>query len=127
MLKNMNRFDEEAEMLYANFTGLRDLPIPSDVGKAAKHALMLIREWSKTRECMLDAQKAAVDAAPFVHARLSAMAVNVSTDVVQKPGGEMTKEQRMDYFNKLRLRPTSHVPLQITIDNETGDHVEEDE
>ncbi len=127
LLKNMNRFDEEADMLYANFCGLREMPMPKDPDKAAKHMLTLIREWSKTRECMLDAQHCAVDAAPFMHQRLSATDINLSVGVVNKPAGEMTEEQKIDYFNKLRMRPTSHVPLQVTLDNETGDPVEENE
>jgi len=127
MLKNMNQFDDEADLLYAEYQELKKIPVPKDESKKIKHFMKMMEHWSKTRECMLDAQKAAVDAAPFMHQRLSATDINLSVGVVTKPAGEMTEEQKIDYFNKLRLRPTSHVPLQITVDNETGDSVEEGE
>jgi hypothetical protein len=93
-----------------------------------EEVLELLKEMSGYR---MNAQKCAVDAASFIHPRLSAVAVKVeNTPVHAKPETQMTDDELADYYNKLRLRPTSVEPLNIvTIDNDTGEpvHVEEDE
>jgi hypothetical protein len=47
---------------------------------------------------------------------------------IRKPAGfnEMTSEQKDSYFNELRQRPASHIPLLVVLDNETGEAVSED-
>jgi hypothetical protein len=124
MLHYMNRFDEEAEVLYAKLLALRTVNPDKFSEKAlAQHKENLREAWSEFRECTLDAHRFAVDAAPFVHQRLSATTHTIQGPVT-KPAGEMTEEQEVDYFNKLRLRPASHVAMEITIDNETGEVVD---
>ena len=122
MLKNMERFDKEADKLYGELQELRQRR-PSGTKQLVAYMKELVDAWSVFRECTLDAQRFAVDAAPFMHQRLSATTHTIQGPVT-KPSGEMTEEQKVDYFNKLRLRPASHVPLEITLDNETGEVVE---
>jgi hypothetical protein len=81
----------------------------------------------KQRECRLDAQKCAVDCAGFVHPKLSSMSVNLTNDTIKTTHDEngMSDEELADYYNKLRLRPTSTTPL--TIDNDTGNVVQHED
>jgi hypothetical protein len=124
MLHYMNRFDDEAEALYEKLLDLRKVNTSKMSKKSQdEHKDKLREAWSLFRECTLDAHKFAVDAAPFVHQRLSAATIAVTTENITKPAGDMTEEQKADYFNKLRLRPASHVPMQVTLDNETGEVV----
>lgn len=125
MLKNMNRFDDEADKLYEKLEALRAENPKDKTVKALKDYLESLRDsWSEWRECAMDAQKCAVDAAPFMHQRLSQANVNVTHENIVKPV-DMTPEQKSDYYNKLRMRPASHKPLNLLLDNKTGDIVHE--
>jgi hypothetical protein len=118
MLKNMRFYDEKAESMLA--------VVESKLGDkkvVAAEILALLQEMSNYR---MSAQKCACDAAPFVHPKLSAIAVKVDDERMKaKPEGDMTPDELSDYYNKLRLRPTSVEPL--IIDNETGDPVHADD
>jgi hypothetical protein len=110
MLKNMRFYDEKAESMLA--------VVESKLGDkkvVAAEILALLQEMSNYR---MSAQKCACDAAPF--------AVKVDDERMKaKPEGDMTPDELSDYYNKLRLRPTSVEPL--IIDNETGDPVHADD
>ncbi len=129
MLKNMRRFDNEGDDMYCELLDFvkEHKPGPksklSDVNEYVDKVMSIL---TKQRECRLDAQKCAVDCAGFVHPKLSAMQVNVTEDKVSKPAptNSMTPEQKVDFFNKLRMRPASVVPLLVTIDNDTGDVID---
>ena len=127
MLQNMERFDDEANALYAKLQDMVDNGAPPKSASRREHLEFfdkVMELMSKMRECRLDAQKCAVDAAPFIHPRLSAVAHQVTQDEIKKPAGDMTSEQKAEYFNQLRLRPASHRPVPIVLDNETGEEVE---
>jgi len=117
MLKNMRYYDEKAEAAM-NWIENR----MNDPKAKAPEVLALLQEMSEYR---MKAQKCACDAAPFVHSKLASITHTVNTDtVVAKHEDEMSDEELADYYNKLRLRPTSHVPL--VIDNETSEEVMDD-
>lgn len=127
MLKNMRRFDEEADGLWSEV--MIAMGQMADTIKTSQEKFDFLDKMTATlgkmRECRLDAQKCAVDAAPFVHAKLSSVSVSVTDDKLsRKSEGAMTDEEKQDYFNKLRLRPVTDTPLSVTIDNETGEEVE---
>lgn len=114
MLKNMRFYDEKAEALLST---LEERII--DKKTAPLELVQLLQEMSGFR---MSAQKCACDAAPFVHPKLSAIAVKVDDRPMQaKPEDQMSKDELSQYYNQLRLRPTSVTPL--VIDNETGDPV----
>jgi hypothetical protein len=123
MLKNMNRFDEEADALYAKYLEIRN-SYPEGKSKRAliKYLRELMGAWGQARECMMDAQHCAVDAAPFMHQRLSASTVSVEDKTIHRARDEtaMSDEELASYasyYNQLRLRPTSVKPMLI-LDNE---------
>jgi hypothetical protein len=71
------------------------------------------------RECRLDAQRCAVDAAPFMHSRRAQVTIKDETKTITaKPETQQSEEELADYFSKLRTRPATVEPL--IIDNETG-------
>lgn len=119
MLKNMYFYDDKADKLLDDLVS----KLQSSKKSSPTELVELLSELNSFR---MSAQKCACEAAPFVHPKLSSQDVNVTTETVVKPGGDMTAEQRADYYQKLRMRPTSHKPLAITLDNETGDLVPED-
>jgi hypothetical protein len=79
MLKNMNRFDDEADSLSAELQRLRQVNVSKMTKALIKHIERLKLVWSAFRECTLDAQKFAVDAAPFMHQRLAMLTVKPRT------------------------------------------------
>lgn len=118
MLRNMRFYDEKAEsaMKWVEEKMQAKKTTPLEV-------LELLKEMSEYR---MQAQKCAVDCAPFVHPKLSAIAVKVDNEPIKaKEEGSMTPDELADYYNKLRSRPTSDIPLVVTIDNETGDVVDD--
>ena len=128
MLKNMRRFDDEAEGMYNNLREMVESGRPPKSASADVHMAYfdkVMELLSKMRECRLDAQKCAVDAAPFVHPRLTTVEYKNTTDTIKaKPEVEMSEDEMIDYYNKLRERPLSVAPL--VIDNETGEQVHEE-
>lgn len=59
-----------------------------------------------------------------MHPRLTAIQHTVTNDEIRtKPESDMSDEEAADYYNRLRLRPTSVNPL--VIDHETGEVVHE--
>lgn len=129
MLKNMNRFDEEADELYAKLNHIIETETPAKNAKREVHDAFftkMMELMSKMRECRLDAQKCAVDAAPFMHQKLAATTLTITTDTIKaKPETQMSEDELVDYYAKLRMRPTTIAPL--VIDNETGEAVNNDE
>src|SRR6266576_5486020 len=102
MIKNMRDFDKEGDHLYNDLLAmLMDHKpganaTPEEVREHVSQVMVLL---AKKRECKLDAQKCASDAAPFINPRLSAIAHIVKNETVnRKPEDEMTEEQRLDYF-----------------------------
>ncbi len=130
MLKNMERFDDEADGIYTQLKSVIENAKPPEKAPRKEHEAFfdkVLELMSKMRECRLDAQKCAVDAAPFVHPKLASVAHTISSAVEKrKAESEMSEEESADYFNRLRLRPTQVNPLTVVIDNETGDVVHED-
>jgi hypothetical protein len=128
MLKNMERFDEEADGLYSKLSSMIENGKPSSKAPRKEHLEFFDKVMSlmgKMRECRLDAQRCAADAAPYMHQRLAAVQHTMSNDTIKaKPESDMSDEELADYYNKLRLRPTSVNPL--VIDNDTGEPVHED-
>jgi hypothetical protein len=121
MIKNMLHYDEKADEL------LHDIVQALHFSKKKPDPLALIEMLGKLNGMRMDAQRCACDAAPFVHAKLANMQVTVEDKAITRAAEEtaMTDEQVSDYFNKLRMRPTTIKPLEIiTLDNETGDPVE---
>jgi hypothetical protein len=111
MLKNMRFYDEKAEaaMLWVENR-------MSDPKTQAPEVLKLLQEMSEYR---MKAQKCATDAAVYVHPKLATIEHKHTTDTVTKPAEEdMSPEELSDYYNKLRLRPTTTTPLTIVIENE---------
>ena len=120
MLRNMRFYDEKAEAML----GVIESKL-GDQKSVPAELLELLREMSTYR---MSAQKCAVDAAPFVHPKLSAIEYKNTTDkIAGKPEDQMSREELADYWRQLRDRPLTTSPL--IIDNETGDpvHAEEDE
>jgi len=112
MLKNMRYYDDKAEAamkwVETKLTNPKSQP---------KEVLALLHELSEYR---MQAQKCACEAAPYVHPKLASIEHRKVDDrITAKPEVQMTDEELDDYYNKLRTRPTTHVPL--IIDNETGD------
>ncbi|MEH2583595.1 hypothetical protein V1281_005490 [Nitrobacteraceae bacterium AZCC 2161] len=123
MLKNMERFDDEADGLYSKLSSMIENGKPSSKAPRKEHLEFFDKVMSligKMRECRLDAQRCATDAAPYMHQRLAAVQVSVSNDTIKaKPEHEMSADELAEYYNKLRMRPTSVNPL--VIDNESGE------
>lgn len=121
MLKNMRFYDEKAEammtVLEEKLANRKTLP---------EDLLKLLSEMSGYR---MSAQKCAVEAAPYVHPKLASIEHKVDNTPIQaKSETAMSDEELADYYNKLRLRPTSVEPLSVVVlDNETGDPVRVDE
>ena len=63
----------------------------------------------------MKAQKCAVDAAPFLHPRLSAIQMNVNHTKDRRPDASAPITEVEDEFRRLRSAPT------ITIDHEPQD------
>jgi hypothetical protein len=128
MLKNMERFDEEADGLYAKLSSMIENGKPSSKAPRKEHVEFFDKVMSltgKMRECRLDAQRCATDAAPYTHQRLAAVQHTVTSDTIRaKPESDMSADELADYYNKLRLRPASPNPL--IIDNDVGEPVHED-
>jgi hypothetical protein len=128
MLKNMERFDEEADGLYSKLSNLIENGKPSSKAPRREQLEFFDKVMSlmgKMRECRLDAQRCATDAAPYMHQRLAAVQHTVSNDTIKaKPESDMTDEEMADYYNKLRLRPASANPL--IINNDIGEPMHED-
>lgn len=122
MIKNMLHYDEAADKLVAEFM------IAVRSSKKKLDPVQLLEMMGKISSARMDAQKCAVDAAPFVHSKLATMQLNVTNDdpiVRAHNETSMTEEQLVVYYNKLRMRPTDVKPVEIvTLDNETGDEVE---
>jgi hypothetical protein len=112
MLRNMRYYDDKAEKAMRWVESRME-----DSKTKAPEVLALLQEMSEYR---MKAQKCACEAAPFVHPKLANIQHNVTTDKVKaKPEDQMSPEELDDYYNQLRMRPTTHVPL--IIDNNTGD------
>lgn len=138
MLKNMRRFDNDAEELYRE---LQDLIASSKPSERAPYEQKLeyIHEvlalLARKRECTMDAQRCATDAAPYVHPKVGMIEAPKDTGnkLESKSEADMSKDELRDYYNNLRIRPLSLEPLEVvspaatTIDNETGDVVPETE
>jgi hypothetical protein len=122
MLKNMDRFDREADVMYAKLNDMVDNCRPPKNAPLEVHKEFL-REvkdlMAKMRDCRMDAQKCAVDAAPFMHSRRAQVTIKDETKTITaKPETQQSEEELADYFSKLRTRPATVEPL--IIDNETG-------
>jgi hypothetical protein len=118
MLKNMRYYDEKAE------AAMRWIEQKLGNPKSQpKEVLALLKELSEYR---MQAQKCACEAAPYVHPKLASIE-HIKTDnrIKAKQESDMTDEELDEYYNKLRTRPTTHVPL--IIDNDTGDTMIENE
>ncbi len=121
MLKNMRFYDNKAEAMMRTLeTKIADMKTPP------MELLELLKEMSGYR---MNAQKCAVDAAGFVHPKLSSIVHKVDNNKIEaKREDGMSEDELVDYYNKLRLRPTQVDPLEIvTLDNATGEPVSEDE
>ena len=121
-------FDDEADGLCAKLNGMVENARPSKKASAKEHLEFfdkLMSLMGKMRECRLDAQRCATDAAPHMHQRLAAAQHTVTNDTIgAKPEHDMTPDELADYYNKLRLRPASANPL--VIDNDIGEPMHED-
>ncbi len=116
MLRNMRFYDEKAE---SAMKWVQDRMTANDV--KAPDVLALLKEMSEYR---MQAQKCAVDAAPFVHPRLANTTYKLDDGTLRaKAEGDMTTEEVTEYYSKLRLRPTDVRPL--VIDNDTGERVDD--
>lgn len=122
MLKNMDRFDREADTLYEKLNDLVDncRPPKSASYEVHKEFLKKVTElMGKMRECRLDAQRCAVDAAPFMHSKRAQITIKEETNTIAaKPETQQDREELIDYYAKLRTRPVTVDPL--IIDNDTG-------
>jgi hypothetical protein len=124
MIRNMLHYDEKADELMAEI--IKALHF----SKKKPDAMELLDKLKALNDMRMQAQKCAVDAAPFVHPKLSNIEMKVDSAPVERPADEsaMTEEQLVEYYNKLRTRPTSIKPMEVvTLDNETGEQVLEDE
>jgi hypothetical protein len=68
LLKNMERFDEEADGLCAKLNDMVENARPSKKASAKEHLELFDKVMSlmgKMRECRLDARRCATDAAPY--------------------------------------------------------------
>lgn len=121
MLKNMYFYDDKASKLLE----ILEQKI-GDKKVQPMELLELLKEMSSFR---MSAQKCACDAAPFVHAKLSAIALKVDDSAVRRTMDEtaMSDDELSDYYNNLRLRPTSVKPMEIILDNETGQQINEED
>jgi hypothetical protein len=128
MLKNMEHFDEEADGLYSRLISMIENGKPSSKAPRREHVEFfdkLMSLMGKMRECRLDAQRCATDAAPYMHQRLAAVQHTVSNDTIKaKPESDMSDDELADYYNKLRLRLASAAPL--IIDNDVGETMHEE-
>ncbi|WP_461326090.1 hypothetical protein [Bradyrhizobium diazoefficiens] len=124
MLKNMNRFDKEADSLSAELQRLRQVNVSKMTQKALiKHIERLKLVWSAFRECTLDAQKFAVDAAPFMHQRLAMLTVKPEdSSPINRIREEtaMSDDELAAYYNDLRLRPATVEPMVVTLGMKMG-------
>jgi hypothetical protein len=94
MLKNMERFDFEADGLYSKLTNMIENGKPSSKAPRKEHIEFFDKVMDlmgKMRECRLDAQRCATDAAPYVHPRLAAIQHTVTNDKIKaKPESDMS-------------------------------------
>lgn len=122
MLKNMDKFDEEADHLQSKLVDLIDNCRPPKSAPRSEHKEFLgtVKDlMGKMRECRMDAQRCAVDAAPYMHSRLASITVKQETkSIAAKPETQQSEDELVDYYAKLRTRPVTVDPL--IIDNETG-------
>jgi hypothetical protein len=123
MIKNMLYYDEKAD------TMVKDIVHALHFSKKKVDPMELLDKLKVANETRMQAQKCACEAAPFVHSKLANMQVTVEDKAITRAAEEtaMTDEQLSDYYNMLRLRPTTVKPLEIiTLDNDTGEPVEGD-
>jgi hypothetical protein len=118
----MDKFDEEADHLQSKLVDLIDNCRPPKSASRNEHKefLGMVKDlMSKMRDCRMDAQRCAVDAAPYMHSRLASITVKQENNqITAKPEMQQSEEELADYFSKLRTRPATVEPL--IIDNETG-------
>jgi hypothetical protein len=114
MLKNMRYYDDKAEAAMKW--------LEAKMANAKSQPLEVIKLLTELSEYRMNAQKCAVEAAPYVHPRLATIEhVRKDEAIKAKPESDMSEEELEDYYSKLRLRPTTHVPL--VIDNDTSEVV----
>ena len=138
MLKNMRRFDNDAEELYQELQNLIASSKPSERApyeQKLEYIHEVLALLARKRECTMDAQRCATDAAPYIHPKVGTIEAPKQTDnkLESKSEADMTKDELREYYNNLRVRPLSLEPMEVvlssttTIDNDTGDVVSETE
>jgi hypothetical protein len=112
MLKNMERFDEEADGLYSKLIGMIENGKPSSKAPRREHLEFFDKVMSlmgKMRECRLDAQRCATDAAPYMHQRLATVQHTVSNDTIKaKPEHDMTRRRAGRLLQQAASAPAQH-------------------
>lgn len=91
MLKNMRYYDERAEDFDKKLSEVAVLMTPQVIAAGGEKVMDLLRLVQKIGEFRMKAQACAVDAAPYAHPRLAAMAIKVTSGDSKKPPAEITR------------------------------------
>lgn len=92
MLANMRYYHERAESFDHNLTELAEQMTPERIKAGGAETIQLLQLVAKVGEFRMKAQECAVDAAPYVHPRLAALAMKVSTGDSKKAPAEITQQ-----------------------------------
>lgn len=92
MLDNMKYYHDRANDFDAKLSEVAEIMTPQQIAAGGEEVIELLKLVAKIGEFRMKAQECAVDAAPYVHPRLAAMAVKVSTGDSKKPPPEITKQ-----------------------------------
>lgn len=92
MLGNMRYYHDRAESVELNLELVAQSITPEKLKSGDAKVLELLRLVKEVGDFRMQAQTCAVDAAPYVHPRLAALAVKISSGDSKKPSLELTKQ-----------------------------------
>lgn len=116
MINNMIYYDEKAGFLEERFADALADNAKSFKPEQMLKAMELLAEIGDAR---MKAQKCACDAAPFLHARLSQISMDVNHTTPRDLKNDASIDEYREHFNQLRNQV-------LTLDNETGEPVDQD-
>lgn len=91
MTDNMKYYHDRAADFDKKLAEVADSMTVEQIAQGGEKVMTVLKLISKIGEFRLKAQECAVDAAPYVHPRLAAMAIKVSVGDSRKPPPEITR------------------------------------
>lgn len=91
MLGNMRYYHDRAEDFDKKLEQIAEVMTPQQIAAGGEQVMNVLRLVAKIGEFRMKAQECAVDAAPYVHPRLAALAIKVESGNSKRPSTEITK------------------------------------